>query len=154
MKAQTVDVRESAGRILCCTIFRPSGRKLLGKGHVLNEEDVRLLEMEGLGQVWVTELEDGEIGEDEEDDEGVETQAENILKTQLADDGDGAQKEKALHPRDIDAFWLQRELKKVYTNELDSQKKTAEVLEILKVGTFSNIMVLLSLYLRILELFR
>jgi hypothetical protein len=65
MKAQTVDVRESAGRILCCTIFRPSGRKLLGKGHVLNEEDVRLLEMEGLGQVWVTELEDGEIGEDE-----------------------------------------------------------------------------------------
>jgi len=51
MKAQTVDIRESAGRILCCTIFRPSGRKLLGKGHVLNEEDVRLLETEGLGQV-------------------------------------------------------------------------------------------------------
>src|SRR5690349_19612830 len=65
MKAQTVDIRESAGRILCCTIFRPSGRKLLGKGHVLNEEDVRLLETEGLGQVWVTELEDGEVGEDE-----------------------------------------------------------------------------------------
>ena len=65
MKAQTVDIRESTGRILCCTIFRPSGRKLLGKGHVLNEEDVRLLETEGLGQVWVTELEDGEVGEDE-----------------------------------------------------------------------------------------
>src|SRR5579863_1963338 len=65
MKAQTVDIRESAGRILCCTIFRPSGRKLLGKGHVLNEEDVRLLETEGLGKVWVTELEDGEVGEDE-----------------------------------------------------------------------------------------
>src|SRR3984893_11711902 len=65
MKARTVDIRESTGRILCCTIFRPSGRKLLGKGHVLNEEDVRLLETEGLGQVWVTELEDGEIGEDD-----------------------------------------------------------------------------------------
>lgn len=65
MKPRTVDIRESTGRILCCTIFRPSGRKLLGKGHVLNEEDVRLLETEGLGQVWVTELEDGEIGEDE-----------------------------------------------------------------------------------------
>src|SRR5579863_7508301 len=65
MKAQTVDIRESAGRILCCTIFRPSGRKLLGKGHVLNEEDVRLLETEGLGKVWVTELEDGEVGEDD-----------------------------------------------------------------------------------------
>jgi len=65
MKAQTVDVRESTGRILCCTIFRPGGRKLLAKGHVLSPEDVRLLETEGLGQVWVTELEDGEVGEDE-----------------------------------------------------------------------------------------
>ena len=65
MKAQTVDVRESTGRILCCTIFRPGGRKLLAKGHVLSEEDVRLLETEGLGQVWVTELEEGEVGEDE-----------------------------------------------------------------------------------------
>src|SRR6266404_5758513 len=65
MKAQTVDIKESAGRILCCTIFRSGGRKLLAKGHVLNEEDVRLLETEGLGQVWVTELEAGEIGEDD-----------------------------------------------------------------------------------------
>jgi len=65
MKAQTIDIRESTGRILCCTIFRPGGRKLLAKGHVLSEDDVRLLETEGLGQVWVTELEDGEIGEDD-----------------------------------------------------------------------------------------
>jgi len=65
LRAQTVNVRESAGRILCCTIFRPGGRKLLAKGHVLSPEDVRLLETEGLCQVWVTELEDGEIGEDE-----------------------------------------------------------------------------------------
>jgi|SRR5579872_360447 len=64
MKAQTVDVRESTGRILCCTIFRPGGRKLLAKGHLLSEEDVRLLETEGMGQVWVTELEEGEVGED------------------------------------------------------------------------------------------
>lgn len=65
MKALTVDVRESTGRILCCTIFRPGGRKLLAKGHLLSDEDVRLLETEGLGQVWVTELEDGEVGEDD-----------------------------------------------------------------------------------------
>jgi len=65
MKAQTVQVKESAGRILSCTIFRPGGKKLLAKGHVLSEEDVRLLETEGLDQVWVTELEQGEIGEDE-----------------------------------------------------------------------------------------
>lgn len=65
MKALTVDVRESAGRILCCTIFRPGGRKLLAKGHIISDEDVRLLETEGMEQVWVTELEEGEIGEDE-----------------------------------------------------------------------------------------
>lgn len=64
MKAQTIDIRESTGRVLCCTIFRAGGKKLLAKGHVLSDEDVRLLETEGLGQVWVTELEEGEIGED------------------------------------------------------------------------------------------
>src|ERR1043166_1237154 len=65
MKAQTIDVKASTGRVLCCTIFRPGGRKLLAKGHVLSEEDVRMLETEGLGQVWVTQLEDGEVGEDD-----------------------------------------------------------------------------------------
>ncbi len=65
MKAQTVDVKESTGRVLCCTIFRPGGRKLLAKGHIIREEDVQMLETEGLSHVWVTELEDGEVGEDE-----------------------------------------------------------------------------------------
>ena len=65
MRALTMDIQESAGRILCCTIFRPGGRKLLAKGHVLSDEDIRLLQTEGMRQVWVTELEEGEIGEDE-----------------------------------------------------------------------------------------
>jgi molybdenum cofactor cytidylyltransferase len=65
MRALTMDVRESAGRILCCTIFKPTGRKLLAKGHVLSEEDIRLLQTEGMQQVWVTELEEGEVGEDD-----------------------------------------------------------------------------------------
>jgi molybdenum cofactor cytidylyltransferase len=65
MKAQTVDVRESNGRVLCCTIFRRGGKKLLAKGHVISEEDIRLLEIEGMRQVWVTELEEGEISEDD-----------------------------------------------------------------------------------------
>jgi len=65
MKALTVDVRESTGRILCCTIFRPGGKKLLAKGHILNEEDVRLLETEGMAEVWVTSLDEGEVTEDE-----------------------------------------------------------------------------------------
>lgn len=65
MKAQTVDVRTSMGRILCCTVFRPGGKKLLSKGHVISEDDVRTLQSEGMNNIWVTELEEGEIGEDE-----------------------------------------------------------------------------------------
>ena len=65
MRAQTIDVKSSTGRVLCSTIFRPGGKKLLAKGHVISEEDARMLETEGLAEVWVTELEDGEVGEDE-----------------------------------------------------------------------------------------
>src|SRR5450756_2715940 len=65
MKAQTVNVKESAGRVLSCTIFRPGGRKLLAKGHVISAEDTKLLEIEGLNEIWVTQLEEGEVGEDE-----------------------------------------------------------------------------------------
>src|SRR5271167_2536195 len=65
MKAQTIDVKQSTGRILCCTIFRAGGKKLLAKGHVISEEDARMLQTEGMNEVWVTELEDGEVGEDD-----------------------------------------------------------------------------------------
>lgn len=65
MKAQTIDVTQATGRILCCTVFRASGKKLLAKGHMISEEDARMLETEGMNEVWVTELEDGEVGENE-----------------------------------------------------------------------------------------
>lgn len=65
MRAQTVSIKESSGRVLCCTIFRPGGKKLFAKGHLISEEDIRLLELEGMDRVWVTELEEGEVSEDE-----------------------------------------------------------------------------------------
>lgn len=65
MKAQTINVKESTGRVLSCTIFKPGGRKLLAKGHVISEDDVKLLEIEGMSEVWVAQLEAGEVGEDE-----------------------------------------------------------------------------------------
>lgn len=65
MKALTMETTQSGGRILSCTIFRSCGKKLFAKGHVLSDEDIRLLENEGMRQVWVTELEAGEVGEDE-----------------------------------------------------------------------------------------
>src|SRR3954467_11407903 len=65
MKAKTVEVKSSTGRILCCTVFKSGGKKLLAKGHVISDEDVRILESEGMENIWVTELEEGEVGEDD-----------------------------------------------------------------------------------------
>jgi len=65
MKAQTVNVRVSTGKILGRTVYRPDGKKLLATRHVISEDDISILESEGMDKVWVTELEDEEIGEDE-----------------------------------------------------------------------------------------
>ena len=64
MKPQTIDIKDCTGRILCSTIFRDGGKKLLARGHVISEDDVRLMETEGMESVWVTQLEEGEVGED------------------------------------------------------------------------------------------
>lgn len=65
MRAQTVDVRDGTGRILSSAIFRPGGRKLMAKGHRLRAEDVQTLQMEGMRQIWVAELEEHEVHEDQ-----------------------------------------------------------------------------------------
>ena len=64
MKMQAVDVKDSVGRLLFHPIFRTSGKKLMAKGHLLSEEDIRLLGAEGLDRVWVAELEQDEVSED------------------------------------------------------------------------------------------
>ena len=65
MRVQTVEIEESAGRILSSPIFRPGGRKLLAKGHILRDEDVRVLLSEGMKQIWVAVLDENEVPEDE-----------------------------------------------------------------------------------------
>jgi len=65
MRAQTIDIQASAGRVLSSAIFRPGGKKLMAKGHILREEDVRILQLEGMERIWVTELEEDEVSEDE-----------------------------------------------------------------------------------------
>ena len=87
MRAQSVDVRGSEGKVLCCAIFRAGGRKLLSRGHMLKQDDVRLLEGEGLEQVWVTELEDGEVGEDEAVLQVAREMAGGALEVRLAAGG-------------------------------------------------------------------
>ncbi len=51
MRALTVDVQSGTGRVLCCSILRPGGRKLLPKGHTLSKEDIRLLTSEGMQEL-------------------------------------------------------------------------------------------------------
>jgi molybdenum cofactor cytidylyltransferase len=65
MRVQAVAVSAATGRVLCRTLLRAGGKKLLAKGHVISEEDARMLETEGMSEVWVTELEEGEVGEDD-----------------------------------------------------------------------------------------
>ncbi|MGO9262373.1 MAG: molybdopterin-binding protein [Bryobacteraceae bacterium] len=37
----------------------------MAKGHIISDEDIRVLESEGMETIWVTELEDGEVSEDD-----------------------------------------------------------------------------------------
>src|SRR5260370_15379050 len=65
MRAQTIDVKHCEGKILWRTILHSSGKKWLAKGHMISDQDARMLETEGTSEVCVAELEEGEIGEDE-----------------------------------------------------------------------------------------
>lgn len=65
MRTVTIPVGAGTGRVLCSTIFRSTGRKLLSKGHILSEEDIKILAAEGLGEIWVADLDPGEIFEDD-----------------------------------------------------------------------------------------
>ena len=65
MRARAIDVRHSVGRVLLSTIFHSSGKKLLAKGHRIEGEDVQLLQAEAMNEVWVAELEEDDVSEDE-----------------------------------------------------------------------------------------
>eukprot|EP00061_Rhincodon_typus_P019091 g48546.t1 len=77
----------------------------------------------------------GEVREEasDEDTEGEEADISCTLSANLGAAGDVlSAKKKDLHPRDIDAFWLQRQLSRFYDDAIMSQKKADEVLDILK----------------------
>ena len=65
MKARAIDVRLSVGRALLSAIFNSNGKKLLAKGHRIECEDVQMLQAEAMNEVWVTELEEDDVSEDE-----------------------------------------------------------------------------------------
>ncbi|XP_041761550.1 putative U5 small nuclear ribonucleoprotein 200 kDa helicase [Anopheles merus] len=75
----------------------------------------------------------GEVREDDGQDEGEEARDDGILHAENLGGGeDMNKKEKALDPRDIDAHWLQRCLRKYYNDSMMSQAKALEVLSVLK----------------------
>nr|CAI5865607.1 unnamed protein product [Callosobruchus analis] len=77
----------------------------------------------------------GEVREEMDDEEGEEAKedsaihAENVSSWSCVEE---LKKEKPLHPLDIDAYWLQRRLSKVYDDAMVSQAKANEVLEVLR----------------------
>ncbi|NXP14577.1 U520 helicase, partial [Thinocorus orbignyianus] len=80
----------------------------------------------------------GEVRDEASDDdmEGDEAVVRCTLSANLVASGElMSSKKKDLHPRDIDAFWLQRQLSRFYDDAIVSQKKADEVLEILKTAS-------------------
>ncbi|EPB68732.1 Sec63 domain protein [Ancylostoma ceylanicum] len=73
------------------------------------------------------------VDESSSDDEGGEEAEHNeILKGGGFDEEEAAAKKDALHPRDIDAHWIQRSLAKFFNDPIVAQQKVTEVLGILK----------------------
>jgi hypothetical protein len=64
MKARPIAVRQSVRCVLLSSIFI-GGKKLFSKGHRIEHDDVRTLESEAMRDVWVAELEEGDIAEDD-----------------------------------------------------------------------------------------
>jgi pre-mRNA-splicing helicase BRR2 len=86
----------------------------------------------------------GEVREDDEEDEfeGEEAAIDSAIhasnlettKVETRRDRRGKTSAVAIHPREIDAYWLQRKLSKSYDDPVVAQSKAAEVLKILKVA--------------------
>ena len=74
--------------------------------------------------------------DDEENEEGEEAVQDSAIKASLAESTENTTrrkgKEAKIHPREIDAFWLQRNLSKYFDDPVVAQSKAAEVLKILK----------------------
>jgi molybdenum cofactor cytidylyltransferase len=65
MREKPISVEGAAGKVLARTLSRSDGKKLLARGHLVTEPDVRVLREHGVEQVWVFEIGEQEIGEDQ-----------------------------------------------------------------------------------------
>ncbi|KAK4881295.1 hypothetical protein RN001_004614 [Aquatica leii] len=74
----------------------------------------------------------GEVREEMDDDEGEEAREDIAIHAENLGGVEEMKKEKPLHPLDIDAYWLQRQLSKIYDDAMVSQAKAGEVLNVLR----------------------
>ncbi|XP_015119554.1 putative U5 small nuclear ribonucleoprotein 200 kDa helicase [Diachasma alloeum] len=75
----------------------------------------------------------GEVRENDDDgDEGEEANDDRLIHAENLGGTEEAKKEKTLHPLDIDAYWLQRRLSRIYKDAVESQARAAQVLNVLK----------------------
>ncbi|XP_072387732.1 U5 small nuclear ribonucleoprotein 200 kDa helicase [Diabrotica undecimpunctata] len=74
----------------------------------------------------------GEVREEMDEEEGEEAKEDGAIHAENLGGVEELKKEKALHPLDIDAYWLQRKLSKIYDDAMVSQAKAGEVLNVLR----------------------
>jgi molybdenum cofactor cytidylyltransferase len=65
MKARIIDAEHSVGRMLSDAVFSESGHRLFAKGHRIEVNDVLRLYSQGVTEVSIAELEEGEVDENE-----------------------------------------------------------------------------------------
>ncbi|XP_065169439.1 U5 small nuclear ribonucleoprotein 200 kDa helicase [Atheta coriaria] len=74
----------------------------------------------------------GEVREELDEEEGEEAREDGAIHAENLGGVEEMKKEKPLHPLDIDAYWLQRRLSKIYDDAMVSHAKANEVLTVLK----------------------
>ena len=74
-------------------------------------------------------------GDRDDEEEGVDADQKQIIQGKIVTTDGDSNRAKQLHPHQIDAFWLQRKLGKVYDDATVAQTKAQEVLEILKTSS-------------------
>jgi molybdenum cofactor cytidylyltransferase len=65
VKARIIDAEHSVGKMLSDAVFSESGQRLFAKGHRIEVNDVLRLYSQGITEVSIAELEEGEIDENE-----------------------------------------------------------------------------------------
>ncbi|CAG0914379.1 unnamed protein product [Notodromas monacha] len=85
---------------------------------------------EGAEDVHGEEVDEKDL--DQEADSEEESMDMYTLQAEVTKEDEASKKDGILHPMDIDAYWLQRQLSKYFKDPMESQKRAGEVLQILK----------------------